>query len=130
MTFFRLLVVAFILSGVFVGEDPPKPESKPLPNDTKIQVLEAKSALDDAQAARKDLDAQIANLNNQVKERYATVQKDEADAQKRYDAAVTDALKTSGLKQEDWQLDTKTWLFTKKVVQKASSTPAPPTPAK
>src|SRR6266404_4250947 len=71
ITVFRLLIVVFILSGVFVGEDPPKPESKPLPNDSKITVLEAKSALDDAQAARKDLEAQIANLNNQVKERYA-----------------------------------------------------------
>jgi len=74
MTFFRLLVVAFILSGVFVGEDPPKPESKPLPNDTKIQVLEAKSALDDAQAARKDLDAQIANLVGAFSDRRLEIQ--------------------------------------------------------
>jgi hypothetical protein len=123
---FAILVV---LCSLAVAQEAPKPETRPLNSDLKLHVLEAKSSLDDAQSARKDLEVQVQNLNTQIKQRFDTVQKEEADAQKKYDEAVRDALKTAGLKEDEWTVDNKTWTFTKKAPpQKASAAvPAPPT---
>jgi uncharacterized protein YlxW (UPF0749 family) len=129
----RFCVCMFLLATTCsIAQEAQKADPKPMPKDVKLSVLEAKSALDDAIAARKDLDSAIQNLSNQIKEQYAKVQKEEAEAQKKYDAATAEAVKSAGLNPDEWIVDAKAWTFIKKPIPPAAphqaSVPTPPAP--
>lgn len=125
----KKLVAVFLLACMPLMAEDKKPESKVLDKDVANKVLMAEHALDGTEGKMKDLAAQYANMQSQMKDlqtQFQKLQQDQAAQKSALDSAIDDAYKSAGKDKAKEDFNRDTLVFS----PKAPANPAPPSPGK